>query len=84
VVWVPLLACPAVQGKKTLLDKPAVAPVSQSAITFENSYITSKHNQPNLKVAFEGGVLEPSQDPLRIVNMIIGVMNGPRGSHCSK
>jgi hypothetical protein len=26
VGWVPLLACPAVQGDSTLLDKPAVAP----------------------------------------------------------
>ena len=49
--WVPLLACPAVffyshrilekdykllMNNPTLLDKPAVAPVNQSVITFEN------------------------------------------------
>jgi len=32
--WVPLLACPAVQAWKTLLDEPAVAPTSESVITF--------------------------------------------------
>ena len=26
IVWVPLLACPAVRAQETLLDKPAVAP----------------------------------------------------------
>jgi hypothetical protein len=38
VSWVPLLACPAVPAQKALLGKPAVAPTSQSVITFENCY----------------------------------------------
>jgi hypothetical protein len=37
MVWVPLLACPAVQASKTLLDKPAVALTGKSVITSENS-----------------------------------------------
>ncbi len=37
VSWVPLLACPAVPGLKSLLGKPAVAPASLSVITFKNS-----------------------------------------------
>jgi hypothetical protein len=36
---VPLLACPAVFFEPALLDKPAVAPVSQSVITFESTYM---------------------------------------------
>jgi hypothetical protein len=39
MVWVPLLACPAVFSMLELLDKPAVAPTSKSVTTFENSYI---------------------------------------------
>jgi hypothetical protein len=38
MVWVPLLACPAVFSVLALLDKPAVAPASKSVITFDNSY----------------------------------------------
>ena len=34
MVWLPLLACPAVQAKITLVDKPAVAPTSKAVITF--------------------------------------------------
>jgi hypothetical protein len=38
MVWVPLLACPAVFSVLALLGKPAVAPTGKSVITFENSY----------------------------------------------
>ncbi len=38
MVWVPLLARPAVSSMLALLDKPAVAPTSKSAITFDKSY----------------------------------------------
>jgi hypothetical protein len=38
MVWVPLLACPAVFSMLAVLDKPAVAPASKSVITFDNSY----------------------------------------------
>ena len=39
MVWVPLLACPAVFSMLALLVKPAVAPTSKSVITFENFYM---------------------------------------------
>jgi hypothetical protein len=38
VLWVPLLARPAVLFALALLDEPAVAPAGQSVITFENCY----------------------------------------------
>ena len=38
VTWVPLLACPAVPAKETLLGKPAVAPTNECVITFENCH----------------------------------------------
>jgi hypothetical protein len=38
MVWVPLLACPAVFSMLALLDKPAVAPTSKSVVAFENPY----------------------------------------------
>jgi hypothetical protein len=37
-VWALLLAFPAVQGWKTLLDKPAMAPLIESVIIFENCH----------------------------------------------
>gem|GEM_PF-6353485 len=44
VSWVPLLACPAVLSERTLLGKPAVAPASQSVITFKKCYsLNLKH-----------------------------------------
>jgi hypothetical protein len=43
MVWAPLLACPAVFSILALLDKPAVAPVRQSVITFENSLYDARH-----------------------------------------
>jgi hypothetical protein len=42
MVWVPLLACPAVFFMLALLDKPAVVPTRKPVIAFENSYKTEQ------------------------------------------
>ena len=47
MVWVPLLACPAVFAMLALLDKPAVAPTSKSVITFANSYTGALSDEVN-------------------------------------
>ena len=60
MVWLPLLACPAVQAKITLVDKPAVAPTSKAVITFENSYkkvyVNQNFNHSATRRVFDGEI----------------------------